>query len=104
MSYLSRVLERVRAVRSGRLTPSKCVPAHPRTVPHGHPQKPGYTPTEPMSPDMMSALLALARLHRKKRTSQRHREERHLLVRTYVLPPEERQRTATAREFTGAGR
>lgn len=104
MSYLSRALERVRAVRSGRLTPSKCIPAHPRPVPHAHPPAPEYPPTEPPSPDMMSALLALARLHRTKRPSQLHRGERHPLVRTYVLPPEDRQRALLTGEFTGAGR
>lgn len=108
MSYLSHVLEWVRALLFGPHRPDGRNRTH--TV-HTSPDQSPKTPDRAVqpTPEVWDAALVLARPRRAVRTPAaiggRHDEGETLaLVRAYVLSPEERSDALSARQLTGVGR
>lgn len=108
MTFVPHALEWVRALLFGPRKPSRsnhAAAAHPD---FDEPAQPPAYAVQP-SPEVWGALLVLARLRRAGRATGalnvRHcRGEASALVRTYVLMPEEHQRTISSREFMGVSR
>ncbi|MDX3752427.1 hypothetical protein [Streptomyces sp. AK08-02] len=101
MAFVSQAFEWLRALLFGtRPTDEDSRTRSART----YPDQPAHEQVAPISSAMMSAYLALGRLHRAQRAARRFQGESHPPVPTYVFPPVQQQHALHAGELTGVHR